>query len=144
MPWWGWMIVGLFLLGSELLVVDAAFYLVFVGTAAILTGAVVAAAVVPEPWAQWLLFSLLALVSMILFRKRVYLRLRGTTPEYKDGLAGEKILLEKPLDPGKSCRQSYRGTEWTVVNRGSERIDAQSEVKIDSTEGLTIVVSGQK
>ena len=34
MPWWGWMIVGALLLGSELMIVDAGFYLVLIGIAA--------------------------------------------------------------------------------------------------------------
>jgi membrane protein implicated in regulation of membrane protease activity len=142
MPWWGWMIIGLFLLGSELLIVDVAFYLIFVGIAAIITGVIAAAGIVQEPWVQWLVFSVLALTSMVLFRKRIYQKLRGTSSEYQDGLTGETIRLEKPLDPGQTCRQSFRGTDWTVTNRGSNRIEAQSEVQIDSTEGLTIIVSG--
>jgi membrane protein implicated in regulation of membrane protease activity len=142
MPWWGWMIFGLFLLGSELMGVDAAFYLVFIGIAAILTGVVAAAGVVLEPWGQWLIFSALALVSMVLFRKRIHQKLRTTSTEYKDGLAGEIVWLENALEPGRSCRQSFRGTDWTIINRGSERIEAQSEVKIDRTEGLKIIVSG--
>ena len=36
MPWWGWMIIGALMLGSELLGVDAAFYLVFIGVAAMI------------------------------------------------------------------------------------------------------------
>jgi membrane protein implicated in regulation of membrane protease activity len=142
MPWWGWMIIGLFLLGSELLGVDVAFYLVFIGIAAILTGAIAAAGIVQEPWLQWLLFSVLAIISMVWFRKRVYQKLHRTSSEYQDGLTGETIRLEEPLDPGQTSRQSFRGTDWTITNRGSNRIEAQSEVQIDSTEGLTLIVSG--
>jgi len=32
MPWWGWIIFGALLLGSELMFIDAAFYLVFIST----------------------------------------------------------------------------------------------------------------
>jgi membrane protein implicated in regulation of membrane protease activity len=136
------MIFGLFLLGSELFGVDAAFYLVFIGIAAILTGAVAATGFILEPWVQWLVFSGFALISMVLFRKRFYKQLRGSTADYREGLAGELLRIEQLLEPGQSCRQSYRGTDWTVVNRGSERIEAQTEVKIDRTEGLTIIVFG--
>lgn len=31
MPWWGWLIAGAALLASELLLIDAQFYLVFLG-----------------------------------------------------------------------------------------------------------------
>ena len=39
MNWWGWLIIGFVLMGAELTAVDAAFYLIFVGAAAILMGA---------------------------------------------------------------------------------------------------------
>lgn len=142
MPWWGWLIVGLLLFGSELLVVDAAFYLVFVGAAAVLTGLVVMGGVEMEYWAQWLLFSVLAVTTMIFFRKRLYEKLRGGRADYGDGFAGDIIRLEAPLAPGASCRLSYRGANWTVTNRGSDEIAAGIDVKIEKTDGLTIIVTG--
>ena len=38
MTWWGWIIAGAILLGAELTFVNAQFYLVFIGSAAILVG----------------------------------------------------------------------------------------------------------
>ena len=38
MPWWGWLVVGALLLGVEMFVIDAQFYLVFLGVAAALVG----------------------------------------------------------------------------------------------------------
>ena len=38
MSWWGWVIAGAILLGAELAFVNAQFYLVFVGSAAIVVG----------------------------------------------------------------------------------------------------------
>jgi len=40
MPWWGWLVLGIGLLGVEMFVVDAQFYLVFIGVAAALVGLV--------------------------------------------------------------------------------------------------------
>jgi hypothetical protein len=31
MPWWGWMVIGALLLGAELMVIEAEFFLVFIG-----------------------------------------------------------------------------------------------------------------
>jgi membrane protein implicated in regulation of membrane protease activity len=144
MPWWGWLIIGLMLFGSELLIVDAAFYLVFVGVAAVLTGLLAMSGLVTEYWVQWMLFSVLALVSMVFFRKRLYVQLRGRGAEYQDGMVGEIIRLEQSLAPGDSGRLTHRGTTWTVANRGSELIAAGSDVKIDKTEGLKIIVTGKQ
>ena len=38
MQWWAWIAVGAILLGSELAFVDAQFYLVFIGAAALVVG----------------------------------------------------------------------------------------------------------
>ncbi len=68
MPWWGWIILGLMLLGAELMVIDAGFYLVFIGIAAAITGLIALLDLPLELWHQWMLFSVLALVFMVLFR----------------------------------------------------------------------------
>ena len=60
MQWWGWVVAGTIMLGAELAFIDAQFYLVFTGAAAIIVGLI--AAVMPEfsPPAQWAGFALLA------------------------------------------------------------------------------------
>lgn len=140
MPWWGWMIFGFVLLGSELLVVDAAFYLFFVGIAAVITGLVGLAGLTLEPWAQWLLFAVLAIVAMVLFRKRVYEKLRGRVPDYETGPAGELLMIDETLNPGGSCRLTYRGTTWNVVNRSESVIEKGGSVRIGRVEGLTLII----
>lgn len=36
MPWWGWIVIGALLLGAELMVIEAEFFLVFIGVAALI------------------------------------------------------------------------------------------------------------
>ena len=141
MPWWGWMIFGAFLLGSELLGVDAAFYLVFIGLAAILTGFIEVAGFDLEPWVQWLTFAGLGLISMVIFRKKVYEKLRGGGVGYEVGPAGEFVRMVETLQPGDSGRLSYRGTDWTVVNDGDTTVEEGSSVRIDRVDGLTLKVN---
>ena len=138
MPWWGWMILGAILFGSELLIVDAGFYLVFIGVAAALVGLVELAGVGLEPWVQWALFSVIALVSMVLFRQKLYAKLRGSGVGYEVGPAGEIVTVEQALQPGESGRLAYRGTEWTVVNTSDEVFEQGQHVQISSVQGLTL------
>jgi membrane protein implicated in regulation of membrane protease activity len=129
------------LLGSELLIVDAAFFLVFIGAAAILTGVLASTQLFPELWMEWLLFSAISLIAMVFFRKRLYQKLRGSSADYEDGLGGQVLRLETSLNPGDSVRQSFRGTDWTVVNRGQQRLEAETDVRITRTDGTTIIVT---
>ena len=141
MPWWGWIIIGALLLGSELMLVDAAFYLVFIGLAAIITGVVGKLGIDLEIWAQWILFASLSLVTMILFREKLYKKFHaGRGAGYEAGPAGEIIKLQQGLSPGESCRMPYRGTTWTILNNGSEAINNNENVRIRSVDGLTLNV----
>ena len=38
MPWWAWLVLGIALLGVEMFVIDAQFYLVFIGLSAAVVG----------------------------------------------------------------------------------------------------------
>jgi membrane protein implicated in regulation of membrane protease activity len=140
MPWWGWIIFGAFLLGSELVVVDAAFYLVFIGIAAMLTGIVDLAGLQLEFWEQWMLFAGLALLSMVMFRKKLYQQIRGGEPGFDASPTGEILKLEENLQPGDSCRMELRGTNWTILNSSGVTFEKGSNVRVAGVEGLTLKI----
>ena len=138
MPWWGWMIIGALLLGSELLGVEAAFYLVFIGIAAMITGLIELAGADLDLWVQWIVFSVIAISLMVLFRKKLYAKLRGSGVGYKTGPAGEIVTVSEALAPGQSGRMSYRGTDWTIVNDSDEAMSAGQRVRISRVDGLKL------
>ena len=138
MPWWGWIIFGALLLGSELLIVDAGFYLVFIGIAAALTGLIELAGLGLEPWLQWVVFSIASLVLMVLFRKQLYDKLRGSGVGYQIGPTGEIVTVEQTLQPGESGRLAYRGTEWSAVNTSDQVMEQGQHVQISSVDSLTL------
>ena len=143
MDWWGWIIAGAILLGAELTFVNAQFYLVFIGSAAILVG--LAAALLPlAPWLQWALFAILAVVSMVTFRQRVYDRVHGTLPQVNTGPAGGVITLQVPLGAGESCQAEYGGTFWTVRNDSDTTLPSGSRARITSVRDLTLLVRPDK
>jgi membrane protein implicated in regulation of membrane protease activity len=140
MQWWAWITVGALLLGSELTFVNAQFYLVFIGAAALVVGFLDIAGVFPADWIQWALFALLASVSLLAFRRRVYERIRRRLPDIKMGPGGETVILPAELPPGESCRLEFRGCSWSAVNGGRSVIAAGERARIDRVEGLTLVV----
>lgn len=140
MTWWGWIIGGAILFAAELAFVNAQFYLVFVGSAAILTGLVTIAAGL-EPWLQWGLFAILTIVSMVAFRSRLYRKFHGDLPEVKTGPAGGLITLAVPLAPGESCQTEHGGTFWTVRNDSAAQIPAGARARIMRVTNLTLHVT---
>jgi membrane protein implicated in regulation of membrane protease activity len=143
MEWWAWIAVGAILLGSELGFVDAQFYLVFVGGSALVVGFLDLAGLLPAVWMQWLLFALLAIFSMVAFRRRIYERMRRKLPTIKQGPAGETVVLPAELRPGESCRLEYCGSSWDAVNGGKNPIAAGQRARIGRVDGLTLVLHGE-
>ena len=139
MTWWGWVIAGAILLGAELLFVNAQFYLVFVGIAAILVG-LTALAVPLAEWLQWGLFAALAVLSMVTFRSRIYHRFHDATPPVETGPKGGLITLPAALAAGESCQAEYGGSYWTVRNDSQTPIPAGARARIVSVENLTLLV----
>jgi membrane protein implicated in regulation of membrane protease activity len=140
MSWWGWVVGGAILLGAELAFVNAQFYLVFIGGAAILVGLATALVDSFVPWAQWAAFAVLALVLMVAFRSRLYERLRGHAPAVHPGPIGGVMTLPVPLAPGESCRAEHGGTFWTVCNDSDKPIPSGASARIARVQGLTLLV----
>ena len=108
MPWWGWVSMGIILMGVELTAVDAAFYLIFVGAAAVCVGLVGLAGVDLPVWGQLLGFAILAVAFMVMFRGRLYDRIRGacrvSSTRWPDGSYRWVKRFRWADRPGSSCR----------------------------------------
>jgi membrane protein implicated in regulation of membrane protease activity len=141
MAWWAWLVLGIGLLGVEMFVIDAQFYLVFIGLSAALVGLLgLFGAELPD-WAQWLVFSVLAVVAMLAFRRRLYERVRNRSGRVDERLTvGDRVVVSARLEPGQSGRVEYRGTSWTARNTGASPIEAGREAVIAQVEGLTLHV----
>jgi len=141
MPWWGWFVLAAALLSVELFVIDAQFYLVFLGASAALVGLLDLADGSMLAWQQWLAFAVLALVTMVAFRDRVYQLVRKRTGHVEQPLTlGDRIVIPVRLEPGQTCRTQYRGSSWTARNIDQQAIDAGKEAVISHVDGLTLHV----
>jgi membrane protein implicated in regulation of membrane protease activity len=140
MTWWAWVVVGAILLGSELGLVDAQFYLVFVGAASLVVGVLSAAVPDLPQWLQWVAFGLLSAVLLIGFRSRVYGQLRGRPREMHIGPVGSTLSVPAELGPGASCQVEHGGVFWTVRNEGDAPIVAGGRGRVVRVHGLTLVV----
>jgi len=140
MPWWGWIVIGTLIFCAELFAIDAQFYLIFIGSGAIVVGLAELLGLHLPAWGQWLLFAFLSVGSMVLFRRKLYDKIRGGAAPVSDSVIGGHIVLESELAPGASTRAGYRGSTWTVWNVGGQPIPAGSSATIEAVEGLTLKV----
>jgi hypothetical protein len=144
MPWWAWLVLGIGLLGAEMFVIDAQFYLVFIGLSAAVVGLLALAGVHLPEWMQWLVFSVLAIAAMLTFRRRLYEMVRGRSGQVDERLTvGDRVVIASRLEPGQSERVEYRGTTWTARNTGSRAIEAGREAIIAHVDGLILHVTAE-
>ncbi len=140
MPWWGWIVIGTLLFCAELFAVDAQFFLIFVGAGAIVVGLTGLAGLGLPVWAQWLLFAVISVASMVAFRRKLYDKIRGGVERVSDAVVGEIIVIAEQLEAGARCRTEYRGTSWTAINIGNESIPSGRNAVIEEMDGLTLRV----
>ena len=144
MHWWAWIAIGAILLGSELTFVNAQFYLVFLGVSAFVVGLLEVTGLLAADWLQWAAFAVIAVTSMLAFRKKIYEKMRHSLPPLRSGPAGETVTLPTLLSPGETCRLEYRGGSWSAINGGKTVIEAGCAARIERVEGLTLVVHDVK
>ena len=140
MPWWGWMGIGMLLLAAELFIIEADFYLVFLGVAAALTGLLGLAVPGMPEWLQWLAFAVLSLVLMVLFRKRVYRLLRREVADLPNDILREQVSLPQGLPVPGSCRVELRGSTRNTRNAGTARLAPGGIARVVGVEGITLKV----
>ncbi len=140
MAWWTWCLLGTLLFAIELGAVDAQFYLVFAGLAAIAVGIIGLVGLELPSWAQWLSFAVLSIVAMFTVREQLYAKLMSRPMGKVSTDVDQRVVISQELAPGKSCRIEYRGSGWTALNIGDQVIPPGGAARIDSIEGLTLRV----
>jgi membrane protein implicated in regulation of membrane protease activity len=144
MPWWGWIAAGMMLLVAELGLVDAAFYLFFLGISALIVGSLELAGFALPFWLQWTLFALLVVASLVFFRGKVYELLRGgATGEIAEGVTGDTAVARETIAPGARGRVDLRGAEWAALNCGTSVIEAGARCRVERAAGLTLEVRAE-
>jgi len=138
------MVVGALLLAGEMLFVDAQFYLIFIGVAALVVGLFGLSGVALPEWLQWMIFATVALSSMVLFRQKLYDKLRQPSEHLHSGPQGEEVTVTADLAPGASCRLEYRGSTWTAHNVSDQALPAGSQARIVRVDGLALQIRPAK
>jgi hypothetical protein len=141
MPWWLWMLFGFALLTVEM-ITPGGFYALFFGIGALLVGSLVGIGTGGPDWLQWLLFSILSVVSLLVFRGPLLTKLesRERPSGDVDTLIGETAILLEDLSPGEVGKAELRGTTWNVHNEDNQQLQQGQHCRVYRVEGLTLWV----
>lgn len=138
MIWWYWIFLGLALLAGELLT-PGGFYIFFFGVAALAVGTLAGLELIITDWLQWLLFSALSIISLLLFRGRMLEWTKAAEPsEEVDALVGELAVLLEDVAPQGIGKAELRGSTWTVRNSGHIGLTKGQRARVDRVQGLTL------
>lgn len=140
MIWWYWIFLGLALAGAEMLS-PGGFYLLFFGIASIIVGALAGMDVVTAAWLQWLLFSGLAVLSLLLLRGPLLRMAQSQPAQEMDSMVGETAVLREDLPPGHTGKAELRGSTWSARNIGTVPLSSGERATVAKVEGLTIFVT---
>jgi inner membrane protein len=138
--WWHWFVFGLFLVLIELAAAGG-FYVIFFGCAAILVGLLASVGAAGSIGVQILLFSVLSVVSLVLFRSRLVRRFQGDPQAPAvDQLVGEIGVALEDLVPGAVGKVELRGTNWSARPSSGSTVVRGTRCRVTSVDGLTLSV----
>jgi membrane protein implicated in regulation of membrane protease activity len=142
MAWWMWVLLGIGLAAAEVLT-PGGFFVLFFGVSAIVVGLLVAVDLAGPAWVQWLLFSVIAVVSLLVLRKRLIEMFAGPRARSADlrDLIGEIAVLQSELVPGGVAKAELRGTTWNVRSIDAHTLASGRRCRVERVEGLTLWVA---
>ena len=138
--WWHWLVLGLILAVAEM-AISGGFYIIFFGIGALIVGALAAFGLAGPVWMQLLLFSVLSVGGLAVFRGRL---LRAVQPNPQapmvDALVGEIGVAAEDLAPGVVGRVELRGAGWSARVSGGTAIARGARCRVVRVDGLLLFV----
>lgn len=137
MAWWMWVLGGLLLLVIEV-TTPGGFFAVFFGLGAILVGTARAFGWSGPAWVEWLLFTLLSVVSLLVFRRPLMQRFNLSGGKPVDRFEDESAVVLEEVAPGAVGKAELRGTGWSARTAGGAVLARGQRCRVERVEGLTL------
>jgi membrane protein implicated in regulation of membrane protease activity len=138
--WWHWLVLGLVLVVLELAAAGE-FYVIFFGIAALAIGALRLFDLAGPPSMQILMFSVISVAALLLFRQPLMRWMKLDVPGADvDSLVGETAVPLDDIEPGAVGRAELRGAVWTARNRAPVRLRQGQRCTVVSVDRLTIFI----
>jgi membrane protein implicated in regulation of membrane protease activity len=143
MTWWHWLVIGLVLVGLEM-AASGGFYVIFFGIAALAIGALHLFDAAGPVWFQLLLFSVLSVASLLVFRRPILRWLEVDRPGVDvDSLVGDTAVPLEAIAVGAVGRAELRGTVWTARNADTRPLAAGQRCRVASVDRLMILIKAE-
>jgi len=147
MLWWHWSILGLSLVGIEILTLGGLgnFYFLFFGMAALMVSGLTWLGLIEADWVQWFFFVVFGIISLFALKKPLQGSgfLSGKDGIPVDSMVGELATVLENLEGQRIGKVELHGSSWTARNAGTSTIEKGSQAKVIRVEGLTLWIQGE-
>jgi inner membrane protein len=139
--WWHWLVFGLLLMMGEL-ATPGGFYIIFFGIGAVIVGLLSGVDAAGPVWFQVLLFSVLSVSSLVVFRSRL-LRWMQIDPQLPavDALVNQIGMVTTPLSPGEVGKVELHGSSWSARNVSETTLTTGVRCRVVGVDGLMLNVA---
>ena len=139
MEWWLWLAGGLALVVAEL-ATPSGFFILFFGAGALTVGLLKAFLLVDSLTSELLLFSVLSVIYLVLFRGMLQSRVQAPPPPNVDSLVGVLAIVQESLSPGVVGKVEVRGSTWSARNTSGVTLTPGQRARVAAVDGLTLAV----
>ena len=134
-----WLAGGLVLMVIEL-ATPSGFFIMFFGLGALTVGLLTRFGLAGPSWVEWLLFTALSVMYVLLFRNRLAQRLQLPQSVEVDSLVGELATPRERIAPGAVGRIELRGANWNARNDSPVMIEPGQRCRVVKVDGLLLFV----
>ena len=139
MSWWIWVVLGLALLALEV-VTPTGFFLFILGLSALVVVVLAWFGLFEAAWVQFCIFALVTIVEAMFLRKHLAKLIKFHSPGTGSDIAGSEVTALSDIPAGGEGRGELRGAGWNVRNIGQGMFRAGTHIRVESVDGLTLVV----
>jgi inner membrane protein len=142
MDWWIWLLIGLLLALAEL-VTPGGFYILFFGIGALLVGLLGLVGMSGPAWLQVLLFSVISVAALWLFREKLLQVTHSKTSAPVDSYVGETARASENIAVNEMGKAELRGASWNARNVGTTPLASGARCVVEHVDGLTLHVRAE-
>lgn len=131
-----WLSVAVVLLIIE--IVAPAFFFVFFAFSGLVVAALSFFGLLADLAVQITIFSLLAIASLALLRRKFMEGLKS--PGLATSMGGESLTVDNDIPSKGEAQISYQGSVWTALNSGADSLKKGDKAYIVRTEGVRLIL----
>ncbi|MEC4671324.1 MAG: NfeD family protein [Nitrospirota bacterium] len=147
MQWWHWVLVGLALIGLEILTLGGLgnFYFLFFGIAALVVGVLVWLGLTEPVWLQWVLFAVSGIATLLVLQKPLRKKMPARTKQADlvDSMVGQVATLMEDIPAQAAGKAELHGSTWTVRNAGDTPLVKGQRSQVIRVDGLTLWIQAE-